>query len=191
MNNTSPARSSSPFENYTVASFPYLIIALAIAWRFLPHVWNFTPIGAMLLLAGASLPARRLWVPLAAIMASDLILTRYVYRYSYGGGQYFVWLGWAAMLALGLTLRGRGRDSAWRIGISTVAGSLSFFLLSNFGVWAAGWYTHTVAGLRACYIAGLPFYRQSAAGDLLFSAAFFATYAWLRRRQSLRLPSAA
>ncbi len=171
-------------HNPLLSAFPYLVIALAILTRFLPHSSNFTPVGAMLLLSGACLAARRFWVPLAAIMASDFILTRYVYHFPYGSEQYFVWLGWAAMLGLGWSLQGRER--AWRIGLTTLAGSFSFFLISNFGVWAAGYYPRTWAGLETCYIAGLPFYRQAASADLIFAAVFFGAWAWLRHRLAQR-----
>ncbi len=186
-----PESSPKPILNRSlvVASFPYVIIVLAILVRFLPHTANFTPVGAMLLLAGACLPARRFWFPLAAIIASDFILTRFVYHYPYSAEQYFVWLGWIAMLGLGWSLHGRER--AWRIGFTTVAGSLSFFLISNFGVWLTGWYSHTLAGLEACYVAGLPFYRQAASGDLVFAAVFFGALAWLRHRAALEQQPAA
>ena len=57
---------------------------------------------------------------------------------------------------------------------SALAGSVSFFLISNFAVWAA-WdmYPRTVAGLMACYEAGIPFFRHAVVGDLLFTAVMF------------------
>ena len=49
----------------------------------------------------------------------------------------------------------------------------SFFEL---GLWAAwNMYPRTVAGLLACYEAGIPFFRHAVTGDLLFTAAMFAT----------------
>jgi hypothetical protein len=59
---------------------------------------------------------------------------------------------------------------------SALAGSVVFFLVSNFAVWAA-WgdlYPMTFAGLMTCYAAGLPFFRRAVEGDLLFTAAMFA-----------------
>jgi hypothetical protein len=34
-------------------------------------------------------------------------------------------------------------------------------------------YPKTLNGLMACYVAGLPFFRNGVASDLLFTAAFF------------------
>ena len=76
------------------------------------------------------------------------------------------------MLLLGGKLK--ENSSALRVGGAALAASVSFFLLSNFAVWVV-WemYPKTLAGLAACYVAALPFFRHSLAGDLFFSAAFF------------------
>jgi len=79
------------------------------------------------------------------------------------------------MLWLGTTLRQNA--GAFRIMGSALAGSIVFFLVSNFAVWAA-WrdlYPMTFAGLITCYAAGLPFFRRAIEGDLFFTAAMFAT----------------
>jgi len=59
---------------------------------------------------------------------------------------------------------------------TALAGSISFFLVSNFAVWAA-WdmYPRTFAGLMVCYDAALPFFRRAVEGDLLYTAIMFAT----------------
>ena len=58
---------------------------------------------------------------------------------------------------------------------AALAGSVAFFLVSNFAVWAA-WtrsIPKTFAGLMMSYAAGLPFFRRAVEGDLLFTAAMF------------------
>jgi hypothetical protein len=65
---------------------------------------------------------------------------------------------------------------------AALASSVSFFLISNFSSWAS-WtdmYPRTLSGLMAAYAAGLPFFRRSVEGDLLFTAAMFATPVILR-----------
>jgi hypothetical protein len=58
---------------------------------------------------------------------------------------------------------------------AALTSSVSFFLVSNFGVWAAyNMYPKTLPGLISCYVAGIPFYQHRFAGDLLFTAVFFA-----------------
>src|SRR5579885_188917 len=150
---------------------PYIFVIFAIAFRFIPHPMAFTPVGAALLYFGARAPRRRLWIPLAMLAASDVILTLAVYRYPFSWDHFVTWAWYAAMLWFGTTLQNAG---AVRVTGSALAGSVSFFLISNFAVWAA-WdmYPRTVAGLMACYEAGIPFFRHAAVGDLLFTAVFF------------------
>src|SRR6202030_3567409 len=72
----------------------YAFILFAVALRFMPHPMAFTPVGAALLFFGARGPRRQLWVPLALLAASDVVLTTMVYRYP------FIWIPlvtWACM----------------------------------------------------------------------------------------------
>ena len=152
----------------------YVFILFAVLFRFLPHPMAFTPVGAALLFFGARGPRRQLWVPLALLAASDVILTTLIYRYPFSWDHFVTWAWYAGMLWLGTTLKQNA--GAFRILGSALAGSVSFFLVSNFAVWAAwNMYPRTVAGLLTCYEAGIPFFRHAVAGDLLFTAAMFAT----------------
>ncbi len=151
----------------------YLFVILAVAVRFLPHPFAFTPVGASLLFFGARGPRRHLWLPLALLAVSDVILTTLVYRYPLTWDHVVTWAWYGGMLWLGTTLRQNA--GALRILSSALAGSVAFFLVSNFAVWAA-WkdmYPLTFAGLMTCYSAGLPFFRRAVEGDLLFTAAMF------------------
>ncbi|MEZ5024435.1 MAG: DUF6580 family putative transport protein [Chitinophagales bacterium] len=58
-----------------------------------------------------------------------------------------------------------------------VGGSMLFYLVSNFGVWLMGtMYTKTFAGLMECYAAGIPFYRGTLFGDVIYSAILFGAF---------------
>jgi hypothetical protein len=150
----------------------YVFVLLAVAVRFMPHPLAFTPVGAALLYFGARGSRRQMWVPLALLAASDVVLTTLFYRYPFSWDHFVTWAWYAGMLWLGSTIK---RDSGvLRILGSALAGSVSFFVLSNFAVWAA-WdmYPRTFAGLMTCYDVGLPFFRRGVAGDLLFTAVMF------------------
>lgn len=153
----------------------YIFLIFAIAVRFLPHPMAFTPVVAALLFFGARGRSRQLWIPVALLAASDVLLTTLVYHYPVTWDHFVTWAWYAGVLILGTRLRnGAG---AVRILGAALAGSISFFLVSNFAVWAV-WhdmYPMTFAGLMACYDAGLPFFRRAVEGDLLFTAAMFAT----------------
>jgi hypothetical protein len=60
---------------------------------------------------------------------------------------------------------------------AAVTSSVSFFVISNFAVWAASpeMYPRTFAGLMMSYAAGIPFFPRTAESDLFFSAAMFGT----------------
>ncbi len=152
----------------------YLFVVFAVLARmpFMPHPWNLTPVAAALLYFGARGSRRQLWVPFALLAASDVILTKFVYAYQFSWDHFVTWIWYAAILWLGTTL---SENRNWlRIGGAALAGSVSFFVLSNFAVWAC-WdmYPKTMGGLMACYAVGLPFFQRGLAGDMLFTAVFF------------------
>lgn len=158
----------------------------AVAMRFLPHAWNFTPVIAMLLLAGCFMKAKQLWIPVVALVASDFALNVWVYHVSGGADQYFTWAAYLVVLALTLVaLKGRVKLLAL-IG-TALASSTLFFLISNFGVWVAGaMYPHTLSGLVTCYLMGVPFFRNAAVGDLLYTGVFFGLYAVIAQQLQQR-----
>jgi len=179
----------------TAASLTPLVLAamivLAALSRLLPHPPNFSPVEAMALFGGAWYASRRvaLLVPLAAMLASDLALA-WVH-----GGQYLdyfasadfwlVYLAIAACTALGFGLRGRVR--APRVLGFALAGSLLFFMITNFGAWLAdigsahSIYAANLSGLATAYVAGIPFFQNTVAGSLFFSAVLFGGFELLRR----------
>jgi hypothetical protein len=63
---------------------------------------------------------------------------------------------------------------------TTLAGSILFFIVTNFGVWASGYYPHTVDGFIACYGAAIPFFRNTLAGDFFYVAVLFGSYELIR-----------
>ena len=160
----------------------YLFVLLAIAVRFLPfagplnilpHAWHFTPVAASLLFFGARGSRRQMWVPLVLLAATDVVLTRFIYAYAITWDHLVTWAWYAAILWLGTNLR--EKTSFWRVVGAALASSVSFFLISNFAVWAA-WpqmYPRGLSGLMMSYAAGVPFFRGTVESDLFFSIAFF------------------
>jgi hypothetical protein len=57
---------------------------------------------------------------------------------------------------------------------ASIAGSLIFFVLTNFAVWAFGTlYPRTCEGVVQCYVLALPFLDKTVIGDLLWNAVLF------------------
>jgi|SRR5271155_5339197 len=152
----------------------YFFVLLAVAVRFMPHPWMFTPVTGSLLFFGARGSRRQLWIPFVLLAASDVVLTRLVYGFPFSW-DYLVTFAWyAGVLWLGTRL-GKNAKPLPVIG-AALASSVSFFLLTNLAAWA--WldiYPKNLSGVMMSYAAGLPFFRHALEGDLLFTAVMFAT----------------
>jgi len=160
----------------------YLIVLLTVLTRFAPHPPNFSPVFGALLFGGAHLKNRdSVWYPVALLAVSDVVLTTQVYRMQLGWTQLLVWVAFAVVALIGRWLR--NRVSVRNVLAAALAGPTAFFLISNFAVWL-GWqmYPPTWEGLLACYVAGLPFFRNSLLSSVLFSALLFGAYELYRRK---------
>ena len=140
---------------------------VGIASRLVPHAANFVPITALALLAAAYLPRRlALTVPLTVMIVSDLLIGMHdTIAYTWGS---FVLIGY-----LGSKLYAR-TGKRWHVAAMAPIGSVVFFVISNFGVWAQGnMYAHNLAGLERCYIMALPFFRATLTADVLYTPLVF------------------
>jgi hypothetical protein len=164
----------------------YLLLLVAVLTRVLPHAgWmNFTAVGAALLYFGARRPWREMAVPLAVLMTTDYYLTTFSYHYSFHWSAYVTtWAWYAAAMALGWILLS-ARTTWVRVGAGAILGPTSFFLVSNYAVWAgSGMYPHTLSGLGVCYLAGVPFYRNDLVSTTIVLAIAFGVPALARRMQ--------
>jgi len=85
----------------------------------------------------------------------------------------------------------RARTTFVRVAAGTLLGPTSFFILSNFAVWAGGWgYPRTLGGLNACYIAALPFYRNDIASTAIVAGAAFGLPVLVRRMNAAQAQKA-
>lgn len=161
-----------------------VLLVLTVASRIAPHPWNFTPMIAVALFAGARL--ERAWLAVLAVAACLALGDLAVGVFPYDG---MVWV-YAPMLAIALLGRVLvTRRSVVATAVAALGGGLVFFVVSNFGVWLGTMYPHSASGLADCYVAALPFYRNQIVGDLLFTGALFGSHAFavsLRARVTAR-----
>ena len=122
--------------------------------------------------------------PLAALFLSDLVLGFY-------HGMATVYFSVALIVLLGSVAL--NRVSALRVGGAALASSILFFVVTNFGMWlSSGIYPRTLAGLEACYVAAIPFFQNTVAGDLFYAALLFGGFKLAERLvPQLRARSAA
>ncbi len=171
----------------------YLFVLIAAFWRVImapfPALLGFTPLAASLLFFGARMERKRMWIPLLMLMGSDVYLTYQFYGYKLTPDQFATWAWYAAALGLGTVLKENSRPL--RLVGTSLTASISFFLVSNFAVWLVwNMYPKTLAGLVQCYVVGLPYFRRSLLGDLVFTAVFFAIPAVIaswRRAETAKL----
>lgn len=153
-----------------------LIIVAAAASRLLPHPPNVTSLTAIALFGGAYFSNR--WVafavPMLALALSNLVLGVY-WSWSIMAWQPHLWVQYVSFaLIVGLGFLLRERRGAWRIAGITLASSVLFFVVTNLGEWAFQvWYPKTWEGLVACFIAAIPFFRNSLIGDFGFVVLLF------------------
>jgi hypothetical protein len=162
------------------------IVLAAAALRMIPHPMNFAPIGALALFGGAYFSSKRtaIAVPLLSLVVGDIFtgfhpLIPYVYA--------------SFLVSVGIGFLLRRKKSAWRIGGAAAASAIQFFLITNFALWASsiGNYPKNVGGLAECYIAGLPLFWNTLAGDSFYVALLFGGMALAEKRfPSLREPLA-
>jgi len=147
-----------------------LILAAALS-RLLPHPANFTPILAIALAGGVYLDKRiALVIPLAALIISDLFI-------GFHNTIFFVYGSFLLIGFIGVWLQSH-KKPLWIVG-TTLFSSVIFFMITNFGVWitGGGWfYAKTWQGLIECYTLALPFFRNSVAGDLVYTAVLFGLF---------------
>ena len=158
------------------------LIALGVIARLVPHPWNATPVMAIALFAGTYLAKRwAILLPLGIVAVSDVLL----------GWHNTIPFTWGAFLLTGMLAWWiRPSPSAGRIVTGALAGSVLFFLITNFGVWLVGdLYPRSVAGVWQCYIAAIPFFRQTLLGDLAYTTALFGGYVLATHVRPARQPA--
>ena len=155
----------------------YLVLLLAVLSRLLPPMlhftaMNFAALGGSLLFFGAKRPRWQNVIAVAALMATDVFLTLYVYHYPFQFRGYLVtWIWYAGVCVMASSLL-RKVTFARVIG-GVLASATSFFVLSNFVVWMGNLYPHTLSGLATCYALALPFYRNDLISTAIVAGALF------------------
>lgn len=147
--------------------------------RLLPHPANFIPIGALALFSGTYIKSRwGILLPVAVMAFSDMIIGMHsLYLVTWGSFLLIGMIGWWV----------RSKKSMVRILSGTVMGSVLFYLLTNFAVWLfTPLYAKTAVGLVQCYYMAIPFFRNTALGDLFYVGVFFGLYVVVRKTVKLR-----
>ncbi|MDW8273175.1 MAG: DUF6580 family putative transport protein [Chitinophagales bacterium] len=162
-----------------------LLIFVAAFSRILPHMPNFSPLGAIGLF-GAAYFTRR-WqaflVPILATWLSDLYINNVIYNEYYPNftwfyeGFYWQYGSYVLITLCGIFIF--KKVSPLRVLVGALAATVIFFIVSNFGCWlGSSMYPQNMQGLMMCYVAGLPFLKGTLLGNLFYSMVLFGLF-WL------------
>ncbi|MCE1189769.1 MAG: hypothetical protein LWX56_11590 [Ignavibacteria bacterium] len=153
-----------------------LVLGAALT-RLLPHYPNFTAIGSIALFGGAYF--KKTWqaflIPFVAMLATDMVLGFHQVMAS-------VYAAFALIVIVGMSLK--AKRSVGSVALATVTASVSFFVITNFGMWAMGsLYPHNLTGLAECFTAAIPFFHYTLLGDCTFAAILFGSYEFVKLRK--------
>lgn len=190
------------FSKNTLIVFAMLVLVAAL-YRLIPvRPAGFAPQMALALFGGAMIKDKK-WaftLPLLSLFISDLL---YQGLYMAGitniegfyGGQWMVYGCFMLITLFGFFMK---KVNFTNTVVFSVSGSLIFFLVTNFLVWAGGGgYSRpkTFDGLMMCYADALAFYRDGGLingfagnfiiGELFFTLLLFGGYYLVQRSTSL------
>ena len=160
----------------------FMLMIAAVVTRWLPHPHNVSPIMALALFSGVVCSNKKiaLLVPVLAMIVSDLIL----------GFHSTMWAVYGSfMLVAYMGYRAEKSKSGDRLKLSSLiglglGGSLLFFVVTNFAVWfqQIGMYPKTWEGLVACFMAAVPFFKNSLGGNALYMFTLFGLWSFVKEK---------
>ncbi len=162
-------------------------IVLAALSRLIPHPYNFTPIAAVAMFGAAYLDRKvvAILIPILSIYLSNLVIDNFIYEQEsfLWMAPSFVWVAGSLVLISLMSQFTLNKVSAGRVLGSSLAASVIFFLISNFGMWqGSSLYSQDISGLVLCFEAAIPFFGWTVAGDLVYSTVLFGGFALLQQR---------
>jgi len=149
--------------------FPISLIVILTFARLIPHPPNFTPIIAVAIISGCFFKNINLSLLtlLAAMLISDLFIGFY---------ENVIFVYTSLLLITFVFHKISNKINFKNLFIYGFVGSLIFFAVSNFGVWALGSpgvydiaYEKSLDGLIECYILAIPFFGNTFLSTLIFA----------------------
>ena len=166
--------------------FPISLILILAFARLIPHPPNFTPIIAVAIISGYFFKNINLSLLtlLVAMLISDLFIGFY---------ENVIFVYASLLLITFIFHKISNKINFKNLFIYGFAGSLIFFIISNFGVWALGSpgaygiaYEKSLNGLIQCYVLAIPFFGNTFLSTIIFSYPAIFIYRSLAARSSAR-----
>ena len=149
--------------NYLFCGF---LILIGVLFRLIPHAPNFTPILTIALMSGLYIKNKwAILLPVLIMLVSDLFIGSHITApWVYGSILVIFFIGRLI------------KNTVLNILLCSVASSLVFFLVTNFGVWFSGGYAYSFEGLVLCYVMAIPFFKNTLISTVLFSVIFYSLH---------------
>ncbi len=153
--------------------FALIWLLIGIIGRCVIHIPDVTPLTTLCLFSSTVFSKRQSCLMLLLILVlSDLCLHYLLPIPAFGSWTIFTYSGWFMTLGLGFLFSKNRTEFSWIY--YTVFASFLFWLWTNFGTWiTTTLYPHTLQGFCECYIAALPFLRNSVIGSVVWSAGVY------------------
>lgn len=162
---------------------PYVLaqVGMPLSPSFTWYPWNFSPMLASCLFAGACLSDRR-WAytaPLVVFAVSNFLMWAITqdFDFAFSPSQPLIAACFAGVTWLGTTFS-KAPQWRWALPAGVLAEGV-FFLVTNFAVWAlveGTPYPPTLGGLWLCYVAAIPFIGKSLVSTVIFTSVFFSPW---------------
>ena len=149
--------------NYLIKNFIVFIscVGIVLLFRIIPHPPNFTPVIAL-----------SLYLPfIFGIWSIPFCILGFAITDYFIGFHSLMFWTWGALAFTGYTSKFCNKIYS-RIAL-TFIGAITFFAISNFGVWISGTlYEISVQGLFNCYIMAIPFFTNTLLSTIFFALIF-------------------
>ena len=161
-----------------------IVLLLAFS-RLIPHPPNFNPIVAVAIMSGYFF--RNINWSFIVLLISMLIVDTFIGFYKH---MFFTYL--SLFLITFIFFKISYKINLKSLFIFGFLGSLIFYLVSNFGVWASGVispitnlpYEKNLNGLISCYILAIPFFKNTVLSTVIFSyGAFLTNHFFIKAKQ--------
>jgi len=178
------------FKNILIVS----LILIASLSRIIPHYPNFTSICAVALFSTYYFKKNHIaiLISLSALWISDLLLNNIIYSDTYKNFTLFYkgffWQYLPIILIAVIGKRILKKLSVGGLILSSLASSLVFFIISNFGVWlSSSIYSNNINGLLSCYFAAFPFFLNTLISTIIYSIVLFFSYEFFIHKNKISL----
>ena len=165
------------FKNIKKQIVPISLIVILALSRLIPHPLNFTPVIAVAIMSGYLFSNIKhcFLIVLFSMLVTDFFLGFY---------NNMIFIYGSLFLITFIFYKVSKKISLKNLFVYSFSGSVIFFIVSNFGVWALGNvamngvpYEKSLSGLIECYFYAIPFFGNTFLSTIIFSySAFGASY---------------